>query len=154
MALGHAEGEEQEEKNIYSSSSSSDEDDPGSSDSSDEDDDSSSSGSSSSRSSSSDSGSGSDDDHDREEGSEDENFELGFWDSLKAVLPWTEAGAKARENGNAVVALPWGAACTRIIYIWHLSECLHLATMFINQLHAKLILIEYKYLGFCRPGQA
>ncbi|CBJ33282.1 C2H2 zinc finger protein [Ectocarpus siliculosus] len=93
MALGHAEGEGQEEKNIYSSSSSSSDEDGSGSDSSDDDDDSSSSGSSSSRSSSS--GSGSDDDDDREEGSEDENFEVGFWDSLKAVLPWTEAGAKA-----------------------------------------------------------
>ncbi|CAM9504447.1 unnamed protein product, partial [Ectocarpus fasciculatus] len=99
MVLGHAERDEQEEKDIYSSGSSSSGDDgSGSYDSSDG---SSSSGSSNSRSSSSESGSGSDDDDGREEGSEDENFEVGFWDSLKAVLPWTEAGGKARENYNA-----------------------------------------------------
>lgn len=144
MALGHAKREEQEEKNIYSSSSSED-DGSGSSDSSDGDDDSSSRGSSSSRSSSSEGSSGSDDDDGREEGSEDENFEVGFWDSLRAVLPWTEAGAKAREKENAVLTLPWDAVGIHKYVIWRISECLHVSTMFINQLDAKLL---HKYLGF------
>lgn len=74
-------------------------------DSSSDDDVSSSSGSfsggsgssGSSRSSSSESEGGSGSDSDDSDG-EDENFELGFWESLKAVLPWTAAGKEVREK--------------------------------------------------------
>lgn len=97
MARGLAGKEEGAIENIYDGSSS---DDESSSDSTSSSGSDSSSGSSSSDSSTSesDSGSSSDDGDDGNEnkGSEDENFELGFWESVKAVLPWTEIGKEAR----------------------------------------------------------
>lgn len=97
---------------IYDSSSSDDDSAAGSSSGSGSSTDDSSSGDSSSYSgsSSSESGSGSDSDsigQDFKDGSQDENFEVGFWDSLKAVLPWTELGREVRENSSVVIYCRW-----------------------------------------------
>eukprot|EP00752_Nemacystus_decipiens_P013794 g12246.t1 len=102
MAKGqHGREEETERDGIYDSSS--DDDDNSSSSRSSSGSDastaSSSGGSSSSDSSSSENGSGSESDDSDSDGfgglSEDENFELSFWESLKAAMPWTQAGKEA-----------------------------------------------------------
>lgn len=110
MAINGHEEEQQGDFDIYDSSS--------------EDDSSSSSGSSSSGSSSASSSSSgsssssSSDDSDTsgaEDGDEDENFEIGFWESFKAALPWTELGKEVRQKiqASAVPLLP--IVCVRVL---------------------------------------
>ncbi len=112
MARGRGEEEENQLGDIYDSSS--DDDSSGSSSGSGSSSDDSSSGGSNSSSGSSGSESGSESDSesqsdDFEDGSQDENFEVGFWDSLKAVLPWTELGREVREKAG--VGWRWSGMC-------------------------------------------
>lgn len=110
----HGKEEENEREDVYDSGSDDDgsSSSSGSSSGSESSTDSSSGGSSSSdssRSSSSESGSGSEsDDSDGGDGdggggqSEDEHFELSFWESLKAAMPWTEAGKEVSDLQSSV----------------------------------------------------
>lgn len=107
MAKGRHGREEDKKREDVDDSSSDDDDSSSSSGSSSggssSSTDSSSSGSSRSSSSESRSGSESDDSDDGGgdgDESEDENFELSFWESLKAVMPWTEAGKEVRDNAR------------------------------------------------------
>lgn len=96
MAIDQHEGEQKEDGDVYDSSSG--------------DDESNSSGSSSTDPGSSRSGSSSssDDSDDDSSDPEDENekFEIGFWESLKAALPWTQIGKDVRESTTYLLLLP------------------------------------------------
>lgn len=98
MPEGVAEKGEGAIENIYDDSR--DDDDSSSDASSSGSDSSSGSSSSDSSTSESESGSSGDDGDDTSEAEELENekFELGFWESVKAVLPWTEIGKEVRQQ--------------------------------------------------------